>query len=408
MNRGVLAKARRHDDPASLWRVSPDGRIVPSRGPQGLAQPHVGPVVLPLRGAHAADSVRAMAVLRRRLANVLSTTRVVTMLSLGLAAGPFLVACDKGDGATETPGGEKAKKGDGIEFAYSDGFELNAEASVVFEIAGAQSGLLEMSGTGKLVAAKTGEKLKVTTTIEEITALTVDGAIKKQLSADADAMKAAAKGSQNWLIVGLDGEIDEDATEALPEVKAKREAAEKRQAEAKAEADAEGGDKQGEAKEGEGAEGEAADSEGDEASEQDADLGEFGSQLLSLPSLPKTALKPGKETKMPTEEEEFPLGGDTMPVETDRTYTLESIDDSSGERIATVKIVEEGSGAKEFSGPQGSAFVAVEQESTATLVFNLDRGTPVSFEAEQASALSFGDQTFEQIVEISYKFTPAG
>ncbi len=345
-------------------------------------------------------ATRRLAPLRPRF-RVFARSGACLSLGLLLLAGPGLVACDKGDGGTEAPaGGGKAKKSDGIEFAYSaQGFELEAAAEVVYEIAGAQTGLLEMSGKGKLAAAGEGQKLRVTTTIEEITGLEVDGVIAKQMSGDPEAMKAAAKGKQNWFIVGLDGEIDEEATKALPEVKARDAEAEKRREAAKAE-----GEKADKAEGAEGEGGEAAEGEGGE----EADLGEFGSQLLSLPSLPKVGLKVGKEVKIPTEEEEFPLGGDTMPVEVDRTYTLTGIDESSGERIATVKFLEEGSGAKEMSGPQGSAFVAVEQESTGTLVFNLDKGTPVSFKAEQASALSFGDQTFEQIVEISYTFTPAG
>lgn len=369
-----------------------------------------------LRAAQAADRLRGMS----RHASTFSScgpqgrfagrfgplaSRLGRGLCLGLtltAASVALAACDKG-GGTEAPGGEGkggAKKADGIEFAYAtDGFTVTTNASVIFEIAGAQSGFLEMAGSGELVAAPEGGKLKVTSTIGDLTKVEIDGVLAKQIKADPEKLKAAAKGQKNWMIMGLDGEIDTEATEAIPEVAARTEKA-KAKAEEKEKAAAEK-----EAAEGEGEEG----AEGEEGEEMDeADLGEFGSQLLSLPSLPKVALKVGKETKLPTEEEEFPLGGDTMPVEVDRTYTLESIDDSSGERIATVKFLEEGSGAKEMQGPQGAAFISVEQESTGTLVFNLDKGVPVKFDTEQASALSFGDQTFEQIVEIHYDFTSAG
>ena len=119
------------------------------------------------------------------------------------------------------------------------------------------------------------------------------------------------------------------------------------------------------------------------------------------------SLKEGKEVKAPTEEDERNLFGAAMvPMETDATYTLTGIDSSGGTRIATIEFESVGSGATEISGQGQTALVSVDVESSGTLVFDLDKGLPVSVEAEQLEAITFGDNAIEQIVEIESTFSP--
>ena len=306
------------------------------------------------------------------------------VLSCALA----LAGCDKGtDAGTEAPGdagaakgGKGAKKGDGVQVAYpADGFKLRAQTSLLFELSGQQAGGMEMAGSGVFEVVGAGEdRLKVTTTLEKVDSVSFEGALKpKEEISEADIIKAMI-GSQDWTIIDTLGEGDSDATKALPEV-AKRDAETKAKLE-KAKAD---------------------------GTEPEPDFSDFGAQLLSLPGLPSVGLKEGKEVKAPTEEDERNLFGMAkVPMETDASYTLKSIDSSGGTRVATIDFESVGSGATELSAQGQTMLVSVDVESSGTLVFDLDKNLPVSVEAEQLEAISFGDNAIEQIVEIESTFSP--
>jgi hypothetical protein len=131
----------------------------------------------------------------------------------------------------------------------------------------------------------------------------------------------------------------------------------------------------------------------------------MGGQVITLPDLPEVGLVEGKEIKVPTKEEDRNLGGQTLPIEVDQTYNLEKIDASSGARIATLKFKSAGSGAEEMQGGQGTMFVAYEEETEGTLLFDLDANLPVSIKVEQATMISFGDNSAEQYLELEASYS---
>ena len=57
------------------------------------------------------------------------------------------------------------------------------------------------------------------------------------------------------------------------------------------------------------------------------------------------------------------------------------------------------------NGQGGNVFVAYEEETEGTLLFDLDANVPVSMVVEQATAISFGENSVEQYFEIVVKYT---
>jgi hypothetical protein len=297
---------------------------------------------------------------RRRLRSV------TWCLALALAA----TACKK-DGESTSPA--SAEKGDGLQLRYPEkGFRLGTEIQVALEVSGMATGSLKLAARGTLEATPHGQKqLRVMGRVDEVASFEASGDMApetKEGETPPD-LKVEMKGAESFVVTDLRGDADEAATKALPQnvEKEKKEEA-----------------------------------EGDEANQRRSMAQAFGGSVITLPGLPEIGLEVGKETKMPTKEEERPLGARKLPVEVDTVYHLEKIDESSGSRVATIKFKSESSGADEMENPQGgSMFVAYEEETEGTLLFDLDANLPVSLRLEQATAISAGDNAFEQYLELS-------
>ena len=298
---------------------------------------------------------------------------MVLLLSLGLGA----QACKK-DGSSTAPGGGQAED-DGMHLTYAkDGFSLATEVTMSLEVAGMASGTMEVSAKGTIEGAPhDGGKFKVKTRVDEVAKYEASGDLKPKAEEGQEPpdMKSEIVGAETFLVTDALGEADEEASEALAENVKKKEEAEK------------------------------AEEDGDENAQQRMAARAMGGSVLTLPNLPEVGLEEGKEIKVPTKEEERSLGGRKLPVEVDSTYHLTKIDSSSGSRIATLEFKREGSGADEMdNGQGGSVFVAYEEETEGTLLFDLDAMVPVSMSVEQATAISFGDNAVEQYFEIEAKY----
>lgn len=298
---------------------------------------------------------------------------LVVLLGLGLGVS----ACKK-DGDTTAPGAED-KKDDGLHLEYaSGGFGLAADVKMSLELSGMGNGSMEVAAKGTLEAAPAeGGKMKVVSRVDEVSAYEAAGDLKPKLEEGEEPpdMKEEMKGAETVVVVNIRGEADEEASKALPENVAKKEEADK------------------------------AKESGDEKAQRRIATRSMGGQVITLPDLPDVGLVEGKEVKVPTKEEERNLGGQVLPIEVDQTYHLEKIDSSSGARVATLKFKSAGSGAEEMQGGQGSVFVAYEEETEGTLLFDLDAGLPVSLKVEQATMISFGDNSAEQYLELEASYT---
>lgn len=326
---------------------------------------------LRLRGPAGAVSVRAMLrrLLRPSLALVLLTTASVAGTS----------GCKKApDAGTAGPGGTGAgpTQAGGTVLRYKTApTKLKETIKVTFTLSGQQSGEFKVDATGLLDVSDAGNgKLRLNYSVLEVRQLDATGAVKPQPkdgqpAPDLKAELLAGKGAK---IIDLMGEIDEDATKALPE-NAKK-AAEK--------------DKE---KEGEG--------------------GGFGGNLasfLGLPSgLPTEGLTPGTPWKTKKEEKEN-LGPIAVDMEVDLTYTLVKIDNSSGKRLAELKIESEASGAKELSQGGQNMMISIDSNAESTIVFNLDDQIPVSAHIEVTQAGSYGNfGSGETRIVIDASYEPA-
>lgn len=304
-------------------------------------------------------------------------TVIASLFVLALAA----PACDKG-GDTNTPGGKGGSEGGGGEQAQSgmmleypaQAFSLATDMKMALEVSGMGNGSLELEVKGSLEAAPEGDKLRITSTVAEVANFAASGDMAPEDGPENP--QESLIGLQSWTIASLRGEEDEEATKALAENKARKDELDKKV--------------------------EAAREKGEQYQPTLAET--LGGSPIELPDLPDVGLEEGQTIKVPTENDERPLGGDSVPVEVDREYTMKAIDDSSGQRIATIDFASEGSGAKEFSGQEGNVLVSYEEETEGRLVFNLDTKLPVSLVVEQASAINFGERSVEQFVEFEIEF----
>lgn len=303
--------------------------------------------------------------------------RFVAPLVLLLGLGVGATACKK-EGDTNAPG-TKDDKDDGLHLEYATGgFGLVADVKMSLELSGMGNGSLAVAAKGSIDATPgDGGKLKVVSRVDEVASYEASGDLKPKLEEGEEPpdMKEEMKGAETVVLVSARGEADEEASKALPENVAK-----------KAEAD-------------------AAKEAGDEKAQRRISTRSLGGQVITLPELPEVGLVEGKPIKVPTKEEERNLGGQTLPIEIDQTYHLQKIDSSSGARIATLSFKSAGSGAQEMQGGQGSVFVAYEEETEGTLLFDLDARLPVSLSVEQATMISFGDNSAEQYLEIEATYS---
>ncbi len=109
--------------------------------------------------------------------------------------------------------------------------------------------------------------------------------------------------------------------------------------------------------------------------------------LLQLPSLPEEALPLGEPVTVEREEEtELGDTGIVLPFDVSVTYTLVRIDDSGNSRIAEMAF--EGSAVGSQEGPGGP--ITIESLQKGSLLFDLDAKVPVAYEATRSETIEMG------------------
>jgi hypothetical protein len=306
--------------------------------------------------------------------------RPVTTLALILGFGLATPACDKGGGGTDKPGGggngvivesdgKSTPNDGGNDYVYADGFTVDATMKIKFEISSSEgSGVAEMAAKSRIEATPTGAgKLEIHGKVLELINYAGSGQMdpefmKKQAEANGqpvtDIVEELRK-SESWMVIDRKGKLDEAATKALPQ---------------------------------------------NQGTDENQDFG-----LFNLPDLPKVDLVAGEKVKLPTREDarKFPFG--ELPVEIDETWTLRKI---GPDKVAEFDVVSEVSGATEIAGGQGSAMVSTMEESSFTILFNLETKLPISITgySQSETSIDVGGQsiTFSINNDISGTYEVAG
>ncbi|MBV1860169.1 MAG: hypothetical protein KUG77_17280 [Nannocystaceae bacterium] len=109
--------------------------------------------------------------------------------------------------------------------------------------------------------------------------------------------------------------------------------------------------------------------------------------LLQLPTLPEEAL-PLNEPVTVLRQEETELGetGLVLPFDVEVEYTLVRIEDSGGTRLA--ELVFEATAVGRQEGPGGE--IVIESKQHGTLLFDLTRRIPVSYESTRTETIQMG------------------
>ena len=313
-------------------------------------------------------------------------------LRICLAALLLTVACDKG-GKTETPGagsdGAGAGEGggtaaDGHTLRYdSKALKLKQVASIKStNSGGGQYAEIDMDIKASVELSEHSDKIKLTYQIDSVDRLELKGAFAPKKDGD-DPKKFVTERGKGALLLDRLGEVDNDASDALPENKALRDEMEKLEKEI----------------------------EEQRKAGKDVSVGAgtqvmpFLAGLLQLPDLPKEALQVGKPITIEAEEEqELGAMGIVVPMESESTYTLVKIDDSGSAPIAEVLFEQEESGAAEVQGNM----ITIDSSSEGTLLFNLQDNVPVSYEITNSNAFGFGQMNGESTTIIKATWEPAG
>lgn len=294
------------------------------------------------------------------------TRRSATLaLFVALAAGMGVVTsgCKKGAGTIDPDGG--APVAGGIEFRYKAApAKLKADAKFSFKLT-SPAGVGEVGGdlTGLLdITAAGGDKLKIGLSIPEVRSFTVSKGMlpdPKEGEAPIDP-KAAAEKFTGAVIADMRGDVDEEATKALPE-------------------NAE-----------------------QERSIADGLVAQFAGSVLGLPDLPKSGLVEGKTIET-SERKDENINGLKLPVDSTVKWTLVKIDSSSGKRIGELRYESVSSGAVE----QNQQLLTLDSESEGQLFFNLDDQLPVSRKHSMTVNIAFGDQGIEIVNQFEISYAPA-
>jgi hypothetical protein len=305
--------------------------------------------------------------------------RTATTLALALGLSLASAACDKGGDTTNKPAGDKggaagdpgqggAKDSGGADYVYAaDGFTLDATMKLKFEIASSQgAGAASIEAKSSIEATPADGKLKVHGKVVELVKYEGTGQLdpefmKKQAieqgQEPVDIVEQLGK-AEGWMLVDYKGELDKDASKALAENQGK---------------------------------------------DDDMDFG-----LFNLPDLPSIDLTPGEKVKLPTREDERVLPFGAIPVEVDETWTLRKIENG----IAELDVTSEVSGATEISGGQGTAMVSTMEESSFTILFNIETKLPVSISGYSQSETAIDAQgqsfSFSTNNELEGTYKPAG
>lgn len=109
--------------------------------------------------------------------------------------------------------------------------------------------------------------------------------------------------------------------------------------------------------------------------------------LLQLPTLPEEAL-PLNEAVVVRRQEETELGdtGLVLPFDVEVRYTLVRIDDSGDAKLA--EMVFEGTASGSQDGPGGE--IVIESRQSGSLLFDLGRRVPVSYESTRTETIEMG------------------
>lgn len=280
---------------------------------------------------------------RKFVAPIRSAQTLLLGLCLAVAGG-----CDKPDTAPPAPGGDGATPAvpgaqAAVAFQYKVGAQkLKQNAKVTFVVSGGQSGEMSADFTALLDMQDAGGAIKVNYSVAELRDLKLSGALEpKPKEGEATDPKEKFKALTGASIVSATGEVDKEKTKALPE-----------------------------------------------NAKQEPGMGQF-IEFFRLPELPEKPLAMGVPVTVEEEEEIDFMGGMKMPTESESIFTLVSVDDSSGKRLATIKVEGETSGALEH--PQ-AGMITLEAAEEHTLIFNLDDQVPVSVNAEATQSMTFGSQ----------------
>ena len=278
-------------------------------------------------------------------------------LGLGTLGSLSATGCKKSTDTAGPDGGGGDGPGDsgGLVLRYKPTAQkLKETIKASFNITGGgQSASMTADITGLLDITPAGtDKLRVGFSVLEVRTFELTGGMKPEPKdgkpvPDLKAKLLEAKGAR---IVDLLGDADKDATKALPE-NAKKEG----------------------------------------AAVDEYDMSSFGSFLSLPPDMPKAGLTEGKPLKVEKEDKENIFGFE-IDMEVETTYTLTGIDNSSGKRIANIKIESEASGAKEMTQGGKSMMLSVDIASESTVKFNLDDQIPVGAHVESTTTFSAGEQ----------------
>ncbi len=125
--------------------------------------------------------------------------------------------------------------------------------------------------------------------------------------------------------------------------------------------------------------------------------------VLQLPSLPEQPLPTGEPVKVSTSEEaEIGETGLVLPIESSMTWTLVKIDASGGERVAELQFTGVASGSTQAE----SGRVAIESKNEGTLLFNLDKHMPITYEVSRTETFELGDFAGETTTIIQSSWSP--
>ena len=325
---------------------------------------------------------------------MLRTLLSSALLSALVLASPAMLACKKTGGETETPtASEDAPAAPGmVELRYATApYSLKSAGSVAMELAGMQSGNLAMKGEAIFAyeAAEDGY-MKVVARVVSIDALEVDGALKEGLlgSHDVTALLTAVKGKESFYVVDMRGDTDDEKTKALPENVARAEQAKAEAEKIKAERAA------------------AGDGEAPKGPTLDQTATGLASQFLDfmLPGgFPEEPMAPSGDTKLPLEQKDVAMFGTDIPMEIEQTYTLTPTGDGLGGMSMAMETIS--SGAKEMSQGGQSTFIAVDQESSGTLVLDDAGELPSAFKGDILMTLTFGENSIEQNISLDLSYT---
>lgn len=110
--------------------------------------------------------------------------------------------------------------------------------------------------------------------------------------------------------------------------------------------------------------------------------------LLQLPTLPEGGLPTGETvTVRRAEETELGDSGIVLPFDVEVSYTLVRIDASGGNRLAEMAFEATASGSQD--GPGGE--IVIRSEQHGSLLFDLTRRVPVSYESIRTETIEMGE-----------------